>query len=109
MNKSTTFRLLRQRNILNAVVSYSGGNDEGEISDIECTLSTGEKIDLPTWRGKPEDQELVDLLSEPVFDRYGSFAGDFSCYGKVTWDTVAETCEMDDYCQSDYAHEQITF
>jgi hypothetical protein len=105
MRKIEAFALMRRRNIVKAVCHYSGGNDEGSVDQITCTLADGSTWDLPSWGGKPDEQELADLLSEPVYDQYGTFAGDFSCYGTVTWDVSTGEVVMDDNLQQEYAHQ----
>jgi hypothetical protein len=45
----------------------------------------------------PEEKRLAQLSSAlvaPVDEEYGSFAGDFSVQGTVTWDAVAQTAKM---------------
>lgn len=54
--------------------------------------------------GRYEDREatadeiaiakLTSILEAPIYDRYGSFAGEFHAYGTVTWDVAAGTHEM---------------
>ncbi len=36
-------------------------------------------------------------LEAPIYDRYKSFAGEFECYGTVTWDITTGEYEMDDH------------
>jgi hypothetical protein len=48
-------------------------------------LATTEEIGL---------SKLRHDLEVPVYERYGSFAGDFEVYGKVIWDVVQGTVGM---------------
>lgn len=123
INKQRVFELLRKRSVTRAIVEYSGGNDEGGTDNITLVvaLANGEeaKTDLEVWycggyqllgggnykrMSEPanEDQELSELLQGPVDDKYGSWAGEFSAYGTLTWDVETETAEMVDYVQSGY-------
>lgn len=114
--KERVFSLLRARGAVKAVLQYSGGNDEGEVESIQLHVPAGKSpegadvtayVDLPvSWRAKEGDKELATLLEQPIDDRYGSWAGDFSAYGTLTWDVTAGTVVMDDYQQSGYDYEQ---
>lgn len=38
--------------------------------------------------------KLMTILEAPIYDRYGSFAGEFYCHGTVEWDVASGTNEM---------------
>ena len=104
--KNKVFALLKARNAIKAVLSYNGGNDEGGVDDITLTLEAVDEngknieVDYPTqWNG---GEFLAELLEGPVDSKYGSWAGEFSAYGTLTWDVLAGTVVMDDYEQSGY-------
>lgn len=110
MDKQETFEELKKRGIAKAVVSYSGGNDEGGADSIDYYSEDDAKLDLEIRRtfvrGKREQRdgewvfvpdralteqeqaanELVEALEKPVYDQYGCFAGDYYVTGVVTWD-----------------------
>jgi hypothetical protein len=108
--KSRVFALLKARGATKAVLSYNGGNDEGGVDEIALysRLDGGDiqvPVDFPTvWNATGEDRELAELLEAPVDAKYGSWAGDFSAYGTLTWDVEKGTVVMDDYEQSGYDH-----
>lgn len=109
--KSRVFALLAARGATRAVVNYNGGNDEGGVDEIALHIPNAEggidEVDLPvSWRGMGEDHELAELLEGPVDAKYGSWAGEFSAYGTLTWDRIAGTVVMDDYVQSGYDNER---
>jgi hypothetical protein len=53
------------------------------------------------------DEEFASALVEPVDDEYGSFAGDFDCYGIVYWNAITEKVVMEDNIKSDYDHRTL--
>jgi hypothetical protein len=106
--KERVFGMLREQGAIKAVLSYNGGNDEGGVDDITLVLegvdASGKNIEVnyPTqWDG---GEDLAELLEKPVEEKYGSWAGDFSAYGTLTWDVEAGTVILDDYEQSDYRY-----
>lgn len=38
--------------------------------------------------------KVNEVLEHPIYDRFGTFAGDFSVYGTLTWDVAAGTHTM---------------
>ena len=113
LDKPRTFELLRKKGAVKAVLAFAGGHDEGDVQGITLTLKSGEEVDLPTWYcggygmeknasggydyvplSKPEneDEELADLLEGPINERYGSWGGEPSTEGVLTWDV--ETGEV---------------
>jgi hypothetical protein len=107
--KRRVFAMLAARGAFKAVLRYNGGNDEGGVDEITLHVmnDAGEvtEVDFPCqWDAKDEDRELSELLEGPVDAKYGSWAGDFSAYGTLTWDRDAGTVVLDDYEQSEYAN-----
>lgn len=111
MTRPEVFAALLSRGVERAVVQFSGGNDEGGPDSI--TLFTGEEAlrTLPTWPSGREttadekaDLELADALSDPVFEEYGTFAGDFDVTGEVIWDAEGKTAQMIRDERSEYDH-----
>jgi hypothetical protein len=49
---------------------------------------------------------LADALSDPVFEAYGTFAGDFDVTGDVIWDVEEKTVQMIRDERSDYEHSE---
>lgn len=60
------------------------------------------------WTQRPAtDDEILlaqldRVLEEPIYDRYGSFAGDFEVYGTVTWDVATGKHEMHGEMRSEW-------
>jgi hypothetical protein len=111
VDKNRVFQLLRLRGASKAVVSFSGGNDEGDVDSIKLTIGD-EQIDLDVWwegdQTDHPDKELSVLLAAPVWERYGGFAGDFQVYGIVTFDVAAGTVVMSKE-ETAYQHGEIEF
>jgi len=112
-SKQDVLKELRRRGVAQAVVNFSGGNDQGGIDSIDLYDAAGEKLDAPEEmydsEYDPEQKryverpltpeqkagnELINGLGEPVYARYGSFAGEFSVWGKVTWDVATGQVTM---------------
>lgn len=115
-DKAKTMAMLRAKAATGATVEFSGGNDEGGVTQITLTvaLANGEKEqrDFPVYtpggyrsNGKGgwenispptnEDEELGQMLAAPVDEAYGSFAGDFYVEGAVIFDVEADTVKME--------------
>lgn len=113
MSREEAFAELKARGATHAVVEFQGGHDEGGVEAI--TLFNGEQEigELPTdydvWYvdapGQPmkqrelkekelADASLAEALSQPVEDKYYTFAGDFHVDGTVTWNVADKSCKM---------------
>ncbi len=108
LGRADAFAALERLGADRAVVEFSGGNDEGGPDTI--TLFNGEETlrTLPTsWQAGDDKQHLVavsDALSEPVFEAYGTFAGDFDVTGEVIWDVQSKSVQMIRDERSGYDH-----
>lgn len=98
---------LRKRGVAKVSVEFSGGGDEGGVGDITLFNAAGEEIGTleeryPVWNGKewvhkyPSDPDLVlvETLCSPVYEKYGTFAGEFYVSGTVDYDVEAGTVKM---------------
>jgi hypothetical protein len=114
MDNAEVFKKIRERGAIRAVVEFSGGNDEGGADNIVLYDREGEMVGGVDghyagcyWdheKGRfaessltPEQRietELAEALEGPVYEEYGSFAGDFSVSGRVTWDAEKGTVTM---------------
>lgn len=99
---------LKARGVSKAVLDYNGGNDEGGVDGITFYMVDSDvPVDFPIqWEGTGDDKELARLLEGPVDSKYGSWAGEFSAYGTLTWDVGANTVVMDDHVQDEYRDER---
>ena len=115
-DKTKAFEMLAAKGMVKAVVSFSGGNDEGGVDQIVmyATLDPdAEGVELPcfepggyTYNGETgkwdvpvnptvtPDQKLAEILETPVDETYGSFAGDFQVDGIVTWNVAEQSVTM---------------
>lgn len=109
------FTQLRERGASSAVVEFSGGNDEGGADGITLYDAEGESIKtiteyVPDTQWNPETQKwetvevdsevradvaLGEALVKPIYDRWGSFAGEFHVYGTAKWDVETGKVELD--------------
>jgi len=108
-NKREAMKALEKMGATSALISYSGGNDEGGVDLVVVRTPKGEQILEERYRSytyrngstyrKPfppdikEEGELVELLSAPIYDQWGSFAGEFSTYGTITFIVETDTVE----------------
>jgi len=113
MTKAEVFAELASRGADRTVVEFSGGNDEGGPDSI--TLYRGEALlcTLSVWPCERDatsetkaDARLADALSDPVFEAYGTFAGDFDVTGEVIWDVEEKAIQMIRDERSDYEHSE---
>lgn len=99
MDKTYVLDELRKRGASKALVSFSGGNDEGGVDNITLSLKlangTETEQELEVWGSKgTDDEKLVSELSAAVYDRYYSFAGEFYVNGDVVVDVEEGTVTM---------------
>jgi len=110
LDRQGAFAALQRLGADRAVVEFSGGNDEGGPDTITLFRREGALRTLPTWwqAGDPEKHlvALSDALSDPVFEAYGTFAGDFDVNGEVIWDVHAKTVQMIRDERSEYEHSE---
>ena len=118
---------LRKMNVAKAIVSYSGGNDDGGSEGIRTILNDGTTGEIKEHYlqgeyipGKGyvtpddypeevrEEAHLADILVAPVYRMWGSFAGEFYVDGEVFWDTKANKVTVhQDYEESNSTHEEM--
>jgi hypothetical protein len=85
---SAVWEELERRGAQIAIVPFSGrAGRGGEVGTIVLSrVCGGELADDKRWTWR---DELAHALEAPVWDRYGSFAGQPAIRGTVTW-TVAD-------------------
>lgn len=97
MTKDEVFAEIRKRDANLAVVSFSGGNDEGGADSITLymrTVTDKQTSSIEVGTVEPDSDDFAVALEQPVRDKYGSFAGDFDVSGDLKWDATARTCVM---------------
>lgn len=97
LTNAAVFARLRARGATRVEIQFSGGNDEGGADAIR--LYAGEKQigDLPAWSehgATDRDSVLVAALTEPIYERWGDFGGDFWVHGTLTWDVTTATTSI---------------
>ena len=110
MTRAEVFAALASRGADRAVVQFSGGNDEGGPDSITLYEAENELTLLPTWPHGEDtvaakaDARLADALSDPLFEAYGTFAGDFEVSGEIIWDVAGKTVQMVRDERSEFQH-----
>ena len=110
LNRQDTFDALKQRGAVMAIVHFEGGGDQGDITAI--TLYDADNNEVGTvsrsenypriiygqgkfqmfWDKAPTADDILWMsLAEPIDNKYGSFAGNYSVSGVVEYDTRDET------------------
>ena len=96
------YKKLESMNISKVVVSYEGGDDDGSITGITYFDNSNNNVSLST--DDPMVEALEKELSNPIYDKYGSFCGDFFVNGTLTYN-VSEQKELWDE-DLDYEEEE---
>ena len=102
MTRAEVFERLRELGAVAAVVPFHGGNDEGFIEGITLKDAEGNAVAVihEDYYGNAEEpfegaHQLAEALSQPVYDEYGGFAGEFEVEGRVIWDVSGATVSME--------------
>lgn len=97
--KSKLFETMRSHGVAYLEASYSGGNDEGGVDDIEVMKDDrGELVEIAKLNWQHPLMEACDRMLSVEF---GSWAGDYSAYGTlfadIKQDKVWRSGEMSSY------------
>lgn len=109
MNTSDVFAELARRGYTRAVVHFSGGNDEGRADSTrlyagDAWVSFNPSRAYDRWDPlqnrfialeRTPDQHLAEGLEAPIYQEYGTFAGEFYVSGTVTWDVATRTVDLE--------------
>lgn len=89
---------LARKGIAQVAVSYSGGNDDGHITEILVRYNDGaathaalSSTEFMANFGEP----LFEALCRPLDDKYYSWAGEFSAWGSLIWDAPSRKVFFD--------------
>lgn len=122
MSRDLVFATLAKKGVNRVEVEYNGGNDEGGVDQIILFDKDDKKIgEMQEYYGghsvwdeesksyKPaappnEEQRLSQALCAPVYDKYGSFAGEFYVNGTLTWDVAKK--KIKDHGVESVEHEE---
>ena len=107
-DRAWAMKKLREMQVREVAVNYSGGNDSGGVENIVVKYEDGtrpEISDQDFWeepsipsrynpethkyekeREMTEDEWLREVLCQEVYNIYGGFAGECSVDGKIIWD-----------------------
>ena len=100
MTRAEVFGRLRELGAVAAVVPFHGGYDEGFTEDITLKDAGGNPVAVirEDYYGAEEPfvgaHRLAEALSQPVYDEYGGFAGEFEVEGRVIWDVPKAAVSM---------------
>ena len=84
------YATIRDLGATRARLPFSGGHDEGGAEQIHLFDGDRElELDIDP------DLELWEQLSAPIYDEYGSFAGQYHVSGELRIDAVAETLTVE--------------
>ena len=102
MTRAEVFERLRELGAVAAVVPFHGGYDEGFVEGITLKDTEGNALAVihEDYYGDAEElfegaHRLAEALSQPVYDEYGGFAGQFEVEGRVIWDLSKATVSME--------------
>lgn len=91
MTRDEVFDAIVGMGAARAEANFSGGNDEGCVEGVVLYSQTGEVIKALKWEMsnglvyRTAEGALYDAIGDPVWDKFGSFAGDFYTSGAVVW------------------------
>lgn len=74
------FNELKKKNVSKAIVCFDGGNDDGGVSSIKLLDKENKLIETSI------DEKLEEELGNPIYFRYGSFAGEYYVSGELVYD-----------------------
>jgi hypothetical protein len=102
MNKANVFQHLRNLNIHRVDVDFSGGGDEGGPEAISITTLDGKTHQISPYSYTKEisqeniitNADVIESLSGPIYEKYGTFAGEFYVNGTLVWDVGARNVYM---------------
>jgi hypothetical protein len=111
MTKNEIFEELKKRGAAKAIVTFSGGGDEGGVNCIDLfdassknIGSLDENFEAEKWNPEtkrmepveniPMDGKLANALGKPVYDKYGGFAGEFYVSGEIIYDVAASSIKI---------------
>ena len=102
MTRAEVFGRLRELGAAAAVVPFHGGYDEGFVEGITLRGAEGSAVAVihEDHYGDAEEpfegaHRLAEALSQPVYDEYGGFAGEFEVEGRLVWDVSKATVGME--------------
>jgi hypothetical protein len=109
VTRDQIFNELVARSVAKVIISFSGGNDEGGVDQIQLLYNNEvvEYIDeywpvpkydeaTKTWI-KPErtyEQTFQFYLTKPIYNKYHTFAGDWYVNGELVWDVTKRSVTM---------------
>lgn len=112
ITRQEIFEWIKEQGAEKCVVSFDGGGDEGGVREIKLinkdnvikTLEEQYVEEQYIWNEMTKKFETPEIphsvrinkaICEPVYDKYGSFAGEFNVSGQVTWDATNNTVKID--------------
>jgi hypothetical protein len=107
LGREEAWQELERRGAAVAVVPFSGrAGVRGSTGTITLSrLDDGELVDVERWTGGRD--ELCYALEQPIWDRFGGFAGQPRVHGTVTW-ILAERSVVIEGRRGDSAFEETS-
>ena len=76
------------------VVHFTGGHDEGGVETIEIRKKGMVVEELDEYPEDPVEEKIMEEIIRPMYDKYYTFAGEFSVDGFVIWDCDSKTVKI---------------
>jgi len=111
--KKRAFDLMKSFKIEHAVLEFAGGEDSGGVENATFTdknnvevkigqrlytnqwdTKTKRYIDMPLSEHQILINEFYDLLANPIYETYHTFAFEGYVDGAVIWNATERTCKM---------------
>ena len=97
-DRSNIFKQLKELDICQVVLNFEGGNDEGGLVDGSWFFNDGSELDLYTVEMDNACKiDLIELMSAPIYSKYGSFDGEPVVDLTLTYDVEKETVTLEGY------------
>ncbi len=107
MTREQVFAELATRGVHTARVEFAGGGDEGDAEDSEQIEHSVRVCCDRNDSAGDGDSALSHALQDPIYERWGGFAGAFSVSGHCIWHVPDRKVELD-YSESEYlAHTEV--
>lgn len=130
MTRDELFDKLDSMGIVVVEVEFSGGNDEGGVDNITFLTENGlyngplpqnppvrqeystkqyvvgwGREQRPASPDEVRDAEFWSAIEDPIYKEWGSFAGEFSVHGTLTFNVPGRAAILKQDVQRDYDHE----
>lgn len=105
MNKQNVFDYMDEHGIVRARLSFSGGNDEGGFDGVGDYTDTEGDLHEVGWQDN-HLAALEGLVGDALYDKWGSFAGDFNVHGDLILDADNKKISLK-YSETEYVPHEV--